>query len=50
MENVTHIIHCLAEELVLAAEEKAKGTWEEDYDRVLAPHVKDAQPCYLMYR
>lgn len=38
------------EQLVLAAEEKVKGNWEEDYDRVVVPLIQDAQPCYLMYR
>lgn len=38
------------EQLVLAAHEKAKGTWEDDYDRLVVPLASETMPCYLLYR
>ncbi|KAG8232869.1 hypothetical protein J437_LFUL012485, partial [Ladona fulva] len=38
------------EELTLSAQTGTKGTWEQDYDRVVLPLVEDDQPCYILYR
>ncbi|XP_046402912.1 twinfilin [Ischnura elegans] len=38
------------EELTLSAQSGAKGTWEQDYDKLVLPLIKDDQPCYILYR
>jgi len=43
-------IGILDEKLVLEDERGPKGTWEEDYDKLLLPLLKPKQPCYVLYR
>ncbi|XP_071443638.1 twinfilin [Hetaerina americana] len=38
------------EELTLSAQAGTKGTWEQDYDRLVLPLIKEDQPCYILYR
>ncbi|XP_064483394.1 twinfilin-1-like [Ornithodoros turicata] len=38
------------EELALEKHLNAKGTWEEDYDKMVLPLIEDNQPCYIFFR
>ncbi|CAL1279164.1 unnamed protein product [Larinioides sclopetarius] len=38
------------EELVLEKSCESKGTWEQDYDKLVLPLLEHQQPCYVFYR
>ncbi|KAL7648310.1 UNVERIFIED_CONTAM: hypothetical protein RMT77_000216 [Armadillidium vulgare] len=38
------------EQLSLGDYKNAKGKWDEEYDLIVLPYLKEKQPCYLLYR
>ncbi|KAE8745495.1 hypothetical protein FOCC_FOCC007875 [Frankliniella occidentalis] len=38
------------EQLILAGDDKVKGSWEDDYERLIIPLISESQPCYILYR
>ncbi|KAF4516797.1 hypothetical protein B566_EDAN004636 [Ephemera danica] len=38
------------EELTLANYKDTKGSWEQDYDKMVLPLLEDEQPAYILYR
>ncbi|XP_052779679.1 twinfilin-1-like [Mya arenaria] len=38
------------EKLELANSEKARGTWEEDFNDLVLRQLEEKQPCYILYR
>ncbi|KAK7073779.1 Twinfilin-1 [Halocaridina rubra] len=38
------------EALQLGEYKEAQGTWEDDYDLMVIPFLREKQPCYILYR
>ncbi|GJQ75874.1 twf [Trypoxylus dichotomus] len=38
------------EELTHSDDKKVKGTWKQDYDKMIPSLIKEDQPCYILYR